>query len=179
MMSADASTNLDLRPPERITRDHRLEDFSCGRDSLDNYLKRRALRADAAGDAKVIVLVNRELQVIGYYTISSASVSRRIAIRKLKRNSPDPIPMALIGRLAIAANHQGQGLGRALVRDAVLRISNASEEIGIRGILLHALDDDAKAFYEKCGFRESSIDHNLMMVPLREIAAELKKGSTA
>jgi GNAT superfamily N-acetyltransferase len=178
-MSTDASTRLRLRPPEGITRDHHVAGFSCGHDSLDNYLSRRALKADAAGDAKVIVLTTTEMDVIGYYAISSGSVSRKVATRKLKKNSPDPIPMALIGRFAIDRRYQGQGLGKALMKDAVLRICGAGEKIGIKGILLHAIDTDARKFYEKCGFSESGIEDHLMMVLLEEIAAELGRGPNA
>lgn len=173
----EASVHIKLRPPEPITPDHKVADFSCGHDSLDNYLKRKALRADAAGDAKVIVLATSELEVIGYYTIASGSVSRKAASSKLARNAPYPLPMAIIGRFALANQHQGQGLGKALMRDAILRITSASKEIGMRGIFLHAIDKNAKEFYEQCGFRESAIEDNLMMVSLKEIAAELKRGT--
>jgi GNAT superfamily N-acetyltransferase len=151
-MSTDASAELKLRPPERITRDHQVADFSSGHDSLDNCLKRRALKADAAGDAKVIVLSNCELEVIGYYAIASASVSRKVAIKRLRRNAPDAVPMALNGRFATDKSYQSRQLGRALMKDAILRIANASVEIGIRGVFAYAIDDDARKFYAKCGF---------------------------
>jgi ribosomal protein S18 acetylase RimI-like enzyme len=177
-MSIETSPDLKLRTPEPMTRDHQVASFSSAHDSLDNYLTRKALKANAAGDAKVIVLATSDLEVIGYYAISSASVSRKVALSKLRRNSPVPIPMALIGRFAIDKRYRGQGLGKALMKDAILRIASASTEIGIKGILLHALDDNAKQFYRKCGFRESSIEENLMMVTLRQIAVELDKGPT-
>ena len=84
--------------------------------------------------------------------------------------------MALIGRFAIDSRYQKQGLGRALMTDGILRIAQASEQIGIKGVLLHAIDDDAKAFYLRCGFRSSEVENNLMMVTLKEIAAELNRG---
>jgi ribosomal protein S18 acetylase RimI-like enzyme len=83
--------------------------------------------------------------------------------------------MAIIGRFAIDNGHQGRKLGTALMRDAILRIAEASEKLGIKGIFLYAIDEDAKKFYEKCGFKESDIEDNLMMVSLKEIAAELKR----
>lgn len=168
-----------LLAPQRITRDHNVAGFSCGNDSLDQYLQRRALKCDAAGDAKVIVLPTENLEVLGYYTISAASVTHEKAVSKLKRNSPDPIPMALIGRFAIQTEMQGQGIGRALMRDAILRISQASDMIGIKGVLLHAINDDAKNFYTHLGFSESTIEDSLMMVRLVDIAYELEKGSAA
>ncbi len=174
-MSTEASADLHLQRPQRITRDHKVAGFSCGHDSLDRYLIRDALKRDGAGDAKVIVLPNDELQVIGYYAISSASVARDAATSKLRRNSPDPIPMALIGRFAIDSRYHKRGLGTALMKDAILRISQASDLIGIRGILLHAIDDDAKNFYLSCGFSESGVEDNLMMVTLKQVAAELER----
>jgi GNAT superfamily N-acetyltransferase len=176
-MSTEDSARLQLLPPQPITRDHNVAGFSCGRESLDRYVIRDALKRDAAGDAKVIVLAKSDLEVIGYYTVSSASVSRSAATRKLRRNSPETIPMALIGRFAIDSRYQNQGLGRVLMRDAILRIAQASERIGIKGVLLHAIDENAKAFYASCGFRASGVDDNVMMVTLKAIAAELRLGS--
>jgi len=175
-MPTEDSARPQLLRPQPITDDHKVAGFSCGRESLDRYLIRDALKRDAAGDAKVIVLARDNLEVISYYTVSSASVSRKSATRKLKRNSPEPVPMALIGRFAIDSRYQKQGLGRALMTDAILRIAQASEQIGIKGVLLHAIDDEAKAFYVRCGFRPSEVEDNLMMVTLKEIAAELNRG---
>ena len=175
-MPTEDPARLELLPPQPITRDHKVAGFSCGRESLDRYLIRDGLKRDAAGDAKVIVLARSDLEVVGYYTVSSASVSREAATRKLRRNSPEAIPMALIGRFAIDNRYQKQGLGKALMKDAVLRIAQASEQIGIKGVLLHAIDDDARAFYASCGFRASRVEQNVMMVTLKEIAAELERG---
>lgn len=174
-MPAESSGPLQLLPPQPINRDHKVAGFSCGRESLDRYLIRDALKRDAAGDAKVIVLARSGLEVIGYYTVSSATVSRKAATRKLKRNAPEPLPMALVGRFAIDSCYQNQGLGKALMKDAILRTAQASERIGIRGVLLHAIDDDAKAFYASCGFKTSGVEDGLMMVTLKEIAAALSR----
>jgi len=119
------------------------------------------------------------LEVLGYYTISASSVSHEKAVPKLRRNSPDPIPMALIGRFAIQRDLQGQGIGCALMRDAILRIFQASEMIGIKGILLHAIDENAKNFYAHPGFSESGMEDSLMMVRLKDIADELQRGPEA
>lgn len=107
--------------------------------------------------------------MVGYYAICAASVSHKDATGKLKRNAPDPIPMALIARLAVREDMQKQGIGSALLRDAILRISQAAQEIGIKGILVHALDDDAASFYTHLGFRPSTIDEHQLMVSLAEI----------
>jgi len=111
--------------------------------------------------------------VVGYYAICAGSVSRKEAIRKLKHNAPDPIPMGLIARLAVREDMQKQGIGPALLRDAILRISQAAEKIGIKGILVHALDDDAASFYAHSGSRPSTTNEHHLMVSLAEIVAEL------
>ncbi|GMR17089.1 MAG: GNAT family N-acetyltransferase [Gammaproteobacteria bacterium] len=162
--------------PQEIGRRHHVADFTCGKDALDDYLKRRAYRANAARDARVFVTCNADNEVMGYYTISAASVSRRDASSVLRRNAPDPIPMALIGRFAVHTIMQGRNLGRALLRDAILRISQASDLIGIKGIFLHAMDEDARQFYLHLGFQESLLDDKLMMVRLADVAAELSGG---
>jgi len=136
-------------------------------------LKNRALKSNAAGDTKVFVICNEGGEVIGYYAICAGAVSHKEATRRLKRNAPDPIPIALIARLAVREDMQKQGIGPALLRDATLRISQAAEKIGVKGILVHALDDEAASFYTYFGFRPSSIDKHHLMISMTEIIAEL------
>lgn len=159
--------------PEELTRYHALANFSCGRESLDDWLKNRALKSNTAGDSKVFVVNNDERIVVGYYAISAGSVVRKNATSKLRRNAPDPIPMGLIGRLAVDKDLQGQGIGPALLKDAILRIAQASSHMGIKGILTHAIDDEAARFYSRHGFHPSPIDDHHLMVSLQEIAAAL------
>lgn len=172
-MQSAQTKRTSLTKPEEINRDHKVEDFSCTKESLDDWLKRRALKSHLAKDSRVFVVCNEANEVVGYYAICAASVARDEAISKLSRNAPDPIPMALIARLAIRDDMQGQGIGPSLLRDAILRVSQASEHIGIKGILVHALDDDAASFYLHEGFHPSSIDDKVLMVQLAEVATEL------
>lgn len=109
----------------------------------------------------------------GYYAISAGSVCRQEATRKIGRNAPDPVPMALIGRLAVRQGMQRQGVGSALLRDAILRIAQAAEHMGIKGIMVHALDDDSAEFYAKSGFRPSKVDDHHLMISMSEVTAEL------
>ncbi|MGY8796210.1 MAG: GNAT family N-acetyltransferase, partial [Woeseiales bacterium] len=101
--------------------------------------------------------------MVGYYAISAASVTHEEAISKVKRNAPDPISMGLIGRLAVRADMQGHRIGPALLRDAILRIAQASDHIGIKGVLVHALDEDAANFYAHHGFSSSPANDNHLM----------------
>jgi GNAT superfamily N-acetyltransferase len=96
-----------------------------------------------------------------------------MATRNVKRNMPDPVPVALLGRLAIDRGYQGKGLGRALLRDAILRIFGAADKIGVRAVLVHAISAEAKAFYEGAGFRSSPVDPMTLMVTLDEVGKML------
>lgn len=178
-MSSTGCRRARLSRPEELNRDHNVTGFRCGRESLDDWLKNRALKSNAAGDSRVFVTCNHSDEVVGYYAVSAGSVRRRDAVGKIKRNAPDPIPMALIGRLAVRFDYQGEGIGPALLRDAVLRVSQASESIGIKGILVHALDEEAAKFYVRMGFRPSMASEFHLMISLRDVGAELERGPMA
>ena len=178
-MSSTDSRSDRLTKPEELNRDHDVSAFCCGRESLDDWLKNRALKSNMAGDSRVFVICNRSGEVVGYYAVSAGSVRRHDAVGKIKRNAPDPIPMALIGRLAVRVDLQGHGVGPALLRDAVLRISQASEHIGVKGVLVHALDEEAARFYARMGFRPSTASDRHLVISLKDIAAELGRGPMA
>jgi predicted N-acetyltransferase YhbS len=167
-----------LSRPEELNRDHDVSGFDCERESLDDWLKNRALKSNAVGDSRVFVICDDAMEVVGYYAISAGSVGRDDAVGKIKRNSPDPIPMALIGRLAVRNDLQGHGIGPALLRDAILRISQASQHIGVKGVLVHALDEEAAKFYAHMGFRPSPASDFHLMISLKDIIAELERGAS-
>jgi GNAT superfamily N-acetyltransferase len=106
--------------------------------------------------------------VVGYYALAAGAVAHTIATGKIKRNTPGPVPVMVIGRLAVDANLQGEGIGLALLRDAVLRTVQASEIAGIRAILVHAISERAQRFYERCGFAASPIDPMTLMIGVTE-----------
>lgn len=106
-------------------------------------------------------------KVIAYYSLASGALALYEAPGSLKRNMPDPIPMAILGRLAVDQSWQGRGLGVALLRDAVERTQAASEILGIRGLLVHALSDQAKAFYEHYGFVASPVRPMTLVMSLK------------
>ncbi|MCJ7590522.1 MAG: GNAT family N-acetyltransferase, partial [Woeseiaceae bacterium] len=112
-------------------------------------------------------------EVAGYYSVSAGSVSRKEATRKIGANAPDPVPMALLGRLAVHKDMHKQGIGSALMRDAILRVAQAAELLGIKGIMVHAIDADAARFYAERGFRPSKIDERHLMISMLEVIAEL------
>ena len=156
---------MELTRPEPIAADHDLAHFDSGRPVLDRWLVSRALRNEREGGSRTYV-VSEGSAVTGYYCLSAGSVTHGVAPGRMRRNMPDPIPVVLLGRLAVARSHQGAGIARALVRDAVLRTLQAAEIAGIRALLVHALDEDAAAFYRHLGFVGSAIDPLILMLPL-------------
>lgn len=159
-----------LRAPEPLNDAHQLAAFTSGGPTLDAWLKRKAQVNQASGASRTYVLC-RGARVVGFYALAAGSVSHDLVPRKLKQNMPDPIPVIVLGRLAIEAAEQGNGLGRALLRDAVLRITAAAHEVGIAAILVHALNDRAKAFYLEAGFAETAAEPMTLFLRIKDAKA--------
>ena len=163
---------MTLSAPEPLGDHHDIAPFGCGVASLDEWLKRRARANQASGASRTIVVCQGN-QVVGYYALASGAVDVAAAPGRFRRNMPNPIPVVVLGRLAIDVSQQGHGLGRALFRDAALRVLNAADTIGIRGILVHAISQAAKTFYITLGFEASPLDPMTLMVTLADIRAAL------
>lgn len=159
---------MTLRAPEPLGEQHELETFSCGTDSLDQWLRRRALKNQRNGASRTFVVCDGA-KVVAYYALASGAVVLDAAPGHFRRNMPDPIPVVILGRLAIDQSQQGRGMGRALVRDAGQRILHAADAIGIRGVIVHALSAEAKAFYERVGFEASPLDPMTLMITLADL----------
>lgn len=163
---------VTLAAPEPLSARHPLEPFASGADSLDRWLKRRALGNQATGASRTYVACEGA-RVVAFYALASSAVAADAATSRFRRNMPDPVPVVVLGRLAVDRAWQGQGIGRALVRDACLRMGHAADAIGIRGMLVHALDDQARAFYLHVGFAASPLDPMLLMITLADLQAHL------
>jgi GNAT superfamily N-acetyltransferase len=161
-----------LSAPEPIGSNHQIGDFTSGVVSPDEWLKRRALANQACGAARTFVVCEAD-KVISYYALASGSVTVAGAPGRFRRNMPDPIPVVVLARLAVDRAYHGRSLGRALVRDAARRVVHAADAIGIRGIVVHAISDDAKAFYLALGFEPSPIEPMTLMVTLADIRKSL------
>lgn len=159
---------MALLAPVLLHAQHQTEQFSCGVASLDAWLKRRALKNQIQGASRTYVACQGD-RVLAFYAIASGAVTCNEATGRLRRNMPDPIPVVVLGRLGVDSSLHGQGLGRSLVRDAALRILQAADVIGIRGMTLQALSDDARVFYEHMGFEPSPLDPNLLMITLADL----------
>jgi GNAT superfamily N-acetyltransferase len=157
-----------LSPPEPIAEHHQFVDFVCAESSLERWLKQRALSNERKGASRTFVVCN-EARVVGYYCLSAGSVLHESVPGPLKRNMPEPIPIILVGRLAVHSGWVGKGIGRGLLKDAVLRSVNVSKEIGARALLCHAISQNAKRFYQYFGFVESPIDEMMMMLDLSSL----------
>jgi GNAT superfamily N-acetyltransferase len=159
--------------PEPLADHHDLAAFQSGETVLDEWLRRRA-RANQAGGASRTYVLCRGERVLGYYSLASGAIALVEAPGRIRRNMPDPIPMTVLGRLAIDLSCQGQGLGRLLLRDAILRTVRAADIIGVRGLLVHAISPTAKRFYEANGFQESPADPMTLLVALKDVASVLR-----
>lgn len=155
-----------LSIPVPILTSHGLGEFCSGEEILDHWLKRRALKNEAAGASRTYVVCDG-LQVIGYYALATGSAMLDVAPGKIKRNMPDPIPLIILGRLATDVRYQGQGLGRGLLKDALLRSLQVAQQVGVRALLVHALSEQAKQFYLHHGFVESPLDEMKLFLPLQ------------
>ncbi len=163
---------MTLSPPAPLAAYHDFETFFSGVESLDAWLKRRALKNQASGASRTFVACEGK-RVVAYYALASSGVAIAAAVGRFRRTMPDPIPVVVLGRLAVDQDFQGQGLGRALVRDAGYRVILAADAIGIRGLLVHAISAEARAFYEAVGFDPSPLDPMTLMITLADLKASL------
>jgi GNAT superfamily N-acetyltransferase len=156
-----------LSPPEKLSPDHDLSQFQCGEPALDDWLRKRAFQNEESGASRTyVVCVGR--RVVAYYALAAGAVAHVDAPGRVRRNMPDPVPVMVIGRLTIDQSIQGQGIGPALLRDAILRTLQAAEIAGIRAILVHAISERAKHFYEKWGFISSPVEPLTLMITVAE-----------
>ena len=159
---------MPLARPEPLSDLHELDDFISGVSSLDEWLRRRARANQVSGASRTFVVAERH-KVVGYYALASGAIAVASSAGRFRRNMPDPIPVAVLGRLAVDRAQQGRGLGRALFRDCALRVAHAADTIGIRGIVVHAISEQAKAFYQALGFDASPAEPMTLMVTLADI----------
>jgi GNAT superfamily N-acetyltransferase len=155
----------EVYAPEHLTPTHELAGFHCGISERDDWLQRRALTNEEAGASRTYV-VRAAGRVVGFYALATGGVARAEATGRARRNMPDLLPVMVIGRLAVDQAYQGRGLGAGLLRDAILRTLQAAAIGGIRAILVHAISEAARRFYERHGFLVSPIDPMTLMVTI-------------
>lgn len=163
--------SLQLRAPQPLAANHILDEFACGEASLDDWFKRRALTNHMSGASRTFVVTDQNDRVFGYYAMAAGAVSHQAATSNVRRNMPDPIPVMVLARLAVDRRAQGIKLGASLLQDAVGRAMSVSQNAGVRALLVHALHDRAKQFYEHYGFLESPQHPMTLMLRLNPLKA--------
>jgi GNAT superfamily N-acetyltransferase len=162
---------VHLGPPEPLAAAHRLDDFECGEAVLDEWLKRRALANQASGASRTFVITDESGRVLGYYALAAGAVSHQLATSGVRRNMPDPVPVMVLARLAVDHRAQGLHFGAALLQDAVNRAVAVSQNAGVRALLVHALHEKARQFYEHYGFQPSPTHPMTLMLRLSSVKA--------
>lgn len=160
-----------LHAPCPIAEHHNFDAFNCGVSLLDNWLKKRAGSNERSRASRTYFLCDGD-RVIGYYALALGSLASKVAPRKIKRNRPDPIPVMVLGRLAIDQEYQGNKLGSALLREAILRVLQAADIVGIKAFLVHAISAEAKKFYIDRGFIVSPFEPMTLALPLASITGK-------
>lgn len=157
---------MQLAAPEPLSIGHRIDTFDCGEPVLDEWLRKRALGNQSSGASRTFVVADSSGRVMGYYALAAGAVAHETATSAVRRNMPDPVPVLVLGRLAVDRQAQGMKLGASLLQDAVKRAIGVSADAGIRALLVHALSDPAKQFYLQYGFQASTLHPMTLMMRL-------------
>ena len=158
---------MGIAAPCPITSTHDVSTFDCGDTTLNHWLQHRAIKNENNGASRSFVVCNANT-IIGYYSLAVGAIDRDDSPGKVRRNMPDPIPVMILGRLAVDTNWQGKHIGTGMLKDAIQRTIIVAEQAGIRALLVHALSDKAKNFYQHCGFHGSLTNDMTLMITLDE-----------
>lgn len=147
---------------------HDVAGFSCGDELLDRWLVRYAGQNQRRDAARTFVAATSDQRVYGYYTLLAGQLDHHEATPETSEGLPQhfPIPVAILARLAVNASQQGHGMGAALLNDALMRVVHAAEQVAVRAVVVHAVDESASAFYKRFGFRALSTTPRTLMVTL-------------
>jgi GNAT superfamily N-acetyltransferase len=161
-----------LSAPEALADHHVVDAFDCGEPDLDIWLRRRALANQVSGASRTFV-VCRMAHVVGFYALAAGAIASNEAPGRLRRNMPDPIPVLVLGRLAVHRAEQGRNLGSLLLRDAAIRTHRVANDTGVAGVLVHAISEPAKAFYARRGFVECPSNPLTLVARVKDLEALL------
>ncbi len=166
-----------LRPPEPLQAHHHLGPFDCGKPPVDHWLRTHA-PANEGKSSRTFVVCDAADTVHAYYTLATGSVARTEIPRRIRHDLPNPVPVMVLGRLAVDRRCQGLKLGAALLREAMLRTLRVSAQAGVRALVVHAIDDEAIAFYTRHGFQMFPPETRTLLLPRETIAAALSVSGT-
>lgn len=163
---------MTLRSPEPLTDAHDLAAFDCGSASLNTWLARRAMANQGSGATRTYVVCQGR-RVIGYFALAAGAIISADSTGRFRRNMPEPIPVVLLARLAVDRTHHGKGIGSALMADAIKRVLASADAIGVRGMVVHAIDEQAWQFYRGLGFEPSPSQPMTLMITVGQLRASL------
>ena len=166
-------TAASFSAPEPITDSHIINHFDCDTPSLNEWLRKRALRNEAGGASRTFVVSNKEKIVAAYYCLSTGSIVNCEAPGNIRRGMPDPIPVLILGRLAVDTKFQGLGIGKGLLKDAIKKATLAAQYVGIKGVMVHAISEEAQQFYLKNGFIPSPNEPMTLVIGLKNASNQL------
>lgn len=167
-MTSGSTFSLLTQP---IDASHVVDQFDCGESGLNEWLKTRALKNE--GRASRTFVICDDNRVVGFHCLSSGALATLDAPGKVKRNMPNPIPVAILGRLAVDIDYQGSGLGHTLLHDALIKVQHASQTIGIRALLVHAKTEAVREFYLRFGCVSSPSESLLLALPIETLVTAL------
>ena len=159
--------------PRALQRGDRVGRFDCGVDSLNAWFRTLAIRSQESGASRTFVTFSDDGAIAGYYSLSSFTIARALT-ENLPGGMPDPVPVTLIGRLAVDQRFRGLGLGASLLQDAVMRAIRVSVEVGSAAVVAHTRDESVVAFYEKFGFSRLEGDQRTLMIPMVDAIATVE-----
>jgi len=158
---------VGVTAPVLLEKKHVTSGFHCSESSLDDWLRRNALKNQLSGASRTFVVCKSDSDdIVGFYALATGSVQRHVAPGPVRRNMPDPVPVLVLGRLAVDLDWHGKGIGAGLLKDAILRSKEVAQHVGTRALLVHALSDNARAFYEHWGFIPSGIQPETLLLTL-------------
>ncbi len=159
---------MSLISPETLNSGHCASLFDCGKPVLNNWLVRHARQAQASGSAKTFVVADRD-RIVGYFSLTVGQVDTLEAPERIRKGMGQyPIPVVLLARLAVSIDHQGRGIGRGLLQDAIRRTLMMAEQVGIRALLAHPIDEDAAQFYLRFVFVVSPLREQHLLLLLKD-----------
>ncbi|MDR9808233.1 GNAT family N-acetyltransferase [Rhizobium hidalgonense] len=145
---------------------------------MDSWLKEMALYNQEQGYTRTFVIADENFRVVGYHSVCAGMIHRNDVSRSVKGSKPPTeIPIAVLARLAVDADYQRNGLGRALLKNALMSVVSAAQVVAFRAVIIHALDDDAVTFYKKFGFQETKNMERRLILPTKDIAASLNEAT--
>ena len=171
-VTPDSEGPSEFSAPQPLSGSHGASAFDCGNPELNHWLQNTAPGSEGKS-ARTYVVVSQG-QIAGYYCLAAGAVFRKnLPTARTRRNTPSEVPVIVLGRLATDSRFQNQGIGGGMLKDAISRAIESSKSIGIRAVVVHAIDDDAIAYYLGFGFLPSPIDRRTLVLPIETAIAAL------